>query len=285
MMAERIIDSHQHFFDPDGGDYPWLEEAPYAPIRRVWTPQDFLNETASVPVRHSVLVQTWSSLQETEEFLVLASHHDFIAGVVGWVDLTDVEVSNVIDDLLSKDGGKFLKGLRHQVHDEPDAEWLLRSDVRRGIEAVGAADLVYDLLVKPRELPAALETAKSFPGQRFVIDHMGKPDISRGMRDDWLELLTPFADLGNVACKVSGIVTEAAWDDWNEEELSSYASNVIDIFGPDRVMFGSDWPVCRVAASYDQVVDIVRDAVRSLPPADKDSVLWLTAERWYGLEL
>ena len=285
MMAERIIDSHQHFFDPDGGDYPWLEETPYAPIRRVWTQQDFLNETASVPVRHSVLVQTWSSLQETEEFLVLASHHDFIAGVVGWVDLTDVEVSNVIDDLLSKDGGKFLKGLRHQVHDEPDAEWLLRSDVRRGIEAVGAADLVYDLLVKPRELPAALETAMSFPGQRFVVDHMGKPDISRGMRDDWLELLTPFADLRNVACKVSGIVTEAAWDDWNEEELSSYASNVIDIFGPDRVMFGSDWPVCRVAASYDQVVDIVRDAVGSLPRADKDSVLWLTAERWYGLEL
>ena len=98
MMVERIIDSHQHFFDPDGGDYPWLEEAPYAPIRRVWTPQDFLNETASVPVRHSVLVQTWSSLQETEEFLVLASRHNFIAGVVGWVDLTDVEVSIVISE-------------------------------------------------------------------------------------------------------------------------------------------------------------------------------------------
>jgi L-fuconolactonase len=285
MTVERIIDSHQHFFDPERGDYPWMEEPPYAPIRKVWTPQDFLSETAGIPVAHSVLVQTWSSVEETEEFLRLASRNEFIAGVVGWVDLADANVSIAIEGLLTRDGGGFLKGVRHQVHDEPDPEWLLRSDVRRGIEAVGAADLVYDLLVKPRELSAALETVRSFPSQRFVIDHMGKPEISRGMRDEWLALLTPFADLQNVACKVSGIVTEAVWDDWDEEELSSYARNVIDIFGPDRAMFGSDWPVCRVAASYEQVVDIVRNAVASLPPADRDSVLWLSAERWYRLEL
>jgi len=285
MTSSGIIDSHQHFFDPDRGDYPWLEESRYAPIRRIWSPNDFLEEAAHESVVYSVLVQTWSSLGETEEFLALAARHDFIAGVVGWVDLTEPDVSGVIERLLERPDGHFLKGLRHQVHDEADPEWLLRSDVRRGLEAVGRADLVWDLLVRPRELPAALATVRDHPQQRFVIDHIGKPNIRLGMREEWLTALMPFAELPNVACKVSGIVTEATWGDWSLDELSSYAGTAIQMFGADRVMFGSDWPVCRVAASYGQVVDIVRQALAPLSEKEIHSVWWLSAALWYRLEV
>lgn len=255
----------------------------FTPIRRQWGPNDFLNETEGLDVGSTILVQTWSSYEETEEFLSLADEHDFIAGVVGWVDLTD-DPRRDISALLGRKDGHYLKGIRHQVHDEPDPEWLLRGDVDAGIAAVGDADLVYDLLVRPRELPAALATVRAHPDMRFVIDHIAKPDIGAGMRDAWLERIEPFGDLDNVACKASGLVTESDWADWSPNELAPYLADVVRIFGVDRVMFGSDWPVCRVAASYADVLGVVEAFLEPLDTQTRASILWLTAARWYRLD-
>lgn len=283
MTGDRIVDSHHHFFDPDNADYPWMEADEFAPIRRNWGPDDFLAETAGSGVARSILVQTWSSLSETEYFLALAAQHDFIAGVVGWVDLTD-DPRRDIAELVDRPDGAYLKGIRHQVHDESDPNWLLRDDVKGGLRAVRDEELVYDLLVRPRELPAALETVRNFPETRFVIDHIGKPDIREGQRAEWLELVAPFGDLHNVACKVSGLVTEADWHDWDVEELHGYIDAVLGIFGADRVMYGSDWPVCRVAATYSEVLEVVDTYLEPLDTQTRASVLWLTADHWYRLD-
>jgi L-fuconolactonase len=181
-------------------------------------------------------------------------------------------------------GGSFLVGIRHQVHDELDPHWLLRADVKRGIKAVGDAGLVYDLLVKTRELPAAVDVARSFPEMRFVLDHMAKPRIADGPRDEeWERAMAPLADCQNVYCKLSGMVTEARWADWTPDDLLPYIHRTLDWYGPERCMFGSDWPVCLVAADYGQVIDTVRRAIKDLDANSKDAVLGDNAVRVYGL--
>ena len=235
-------------------------------------------------VDHTVLIQTVSSLDETQEFLATAARTDFIAGVVGWVDLTNPSVGQTLSLLKSGSGGKFLVGIRHQVHDEVDERWLLRDDVLRGIRAVGDAGLVYDLLVRTRELPAALALARRFADLRFVIDHMAKPGIKTGPRDlEWEQAMSPFSELPNVTCKLSGLVTEASWSTWTQEELASYVRRAVGWFGPERCMFGSDWPVCLLAASYEQVVQAARYSLRELKGAEMEGVLGANAIRVYGL--
>jgi len=249
-----IVDSHHHFWDPTRHRYPWMGDE-LAAIRRPFGPDDLRSLLEDTGVDRTILVQTISSVDETSEFLDTAAANDFIAGVVGWVDLTSPSVAETLASLAS-DG---LVGIRHQVHDEPDEAWLLRDDVQRGIGAVGEAGLVYDLLVRSRELPAALETVRQNPGVSFVIDHAAKPQIARGSWDgEWEEHLAPFSDEPNVACKLSGLVTEADWKSWTPEELEPYVRRVVGWFGPERCMFGSDWPVCLLAASYPQVVDALR---------------------------
>jgi len=226
-----------------------------------------------------VLVQTVSSLDETREFLETASQTDFVAGVVGWVDLTDPSVAELIASLRSAKGGDRLVGIRHQVHDEPDASWLLRDDVQRGIAAVGAVGLVYDVLVRTRELPAALATVRAHPEMRFVIDHAAKPRVAGGAWDiAWEKALAPLADEPNVSCKLSGLVTEADWKTWTREQLRPYLERVLDWFGPGRCMFGSDWPVCLLAADYAEVVATMREII-----GDDEDVFGSTATRVYGL--
>lgn len=279
-----IVDAHHHFWDPAQADYPWMAGDAMAPIRRAFGPDDLRPLLQQAGIERTVLVQTRSSLAETIEFLAVAAATDFVAGVVGWVDLADPNVGRALGDLKQRPGGNLLVGVRHQVHDEVDAAWLCREDVRRGLRAVEAAGLVYDLLVKTPQLPAALDTARSLPRLHFVIDHIAKPRITAGRQDAaWADAMAPFSELPNVSCKLSGMVTEADWAAWTVEDLQPYVRNVVGWFGEDRLMFGSDWPVCLLAASYGQVVEALQQALWEIPEGARPKIMGANAVRIYGL--
>ena len=282
-MTALSVDAHHHFWDPSTRDYPWMTEE-LAAIRQRFGPEDLAPLVERAGIERTILVQTTSSLEETREFLATASATPFIEGVVGWVDLTDAAAGDAIAELATGEGGSQLVGIRHQVHDEPDPAWLLRPEVNRGIAAVGAAGLVYDLLVRPRELPAALATVRAHPDVAFVIDHLAKPSIRLGELEPWLGLLRPFGELEHVACKLSGLVTEADWQGWRLADLQPFVDAAIEIFGPDRLMFGSDWPVCLLAATYDGVIEAARSTTASLSPDERDQLFGETARRVYGLD-
>ena len=283
-MTEQpvIVDAHHHFWDPAEADYPWLTDE-LAAIRRRFGPEDLEPLLAATGVERTVLVQTRSSVAETEAFLATAARTPFIAGVVGWVDLIDAGVADALARPRAGIGGEKLVGIRHQVHDEPDPDWLRRSDARRGIGAVGAADLAYDLLVRPRELPAALDAVRALPDVRFVIDHLAKPPIRDGQLQPWAELIRPFGDLGNVWCKISGLVTEADWETWRPEDLEPFVDHALGVFGPDRLLFGSDWPVCLLAATYGEVLDAARATLAGLSSEERGAVFGGNAVAVYRL--
>ena len=278
-----VVDAHHHFWDPAQRHYPWMGDE-LAAIRRRFGPEDLRPLLAPSGVDRTVLVQTISSVDETREFLATAANADFIAGVVGWVDLMDPEIGEKLVQLREGPGGSFLVGIRHQVHDEPDPSWLLRPAVQRGLRAVGGAGLVYDLLVRTRELPAALETVRWLPAVRFVIDHIAKPQIAAGPRDAaWEHAMAPFADCPNVSIKLSGMVTEASWGDWTPDDLRPYVQHAVEWFGPDRCLFGSDWPVCLLAATYDRVIGSLRDVLHEMDSATSEAVFGGNAIRLYRL--
>lgn len=279
-----IVDAHHHFWDPATADYPWLTDE-LAAIRRRFGPDDLLPLVTAAGVEATVLVQTRSSVEETEGFLATAAAHPFIAGVVGWLDLADPEIDAAIARLRTLPGGDRLVGIRHQVHDEPDPDWLRRNDVRRGIAAVGAAGLAYDLLVRARELPAALDTVRGLPEVRFVVDHLAKPPIRDGTLQPWADRLRPFGGLANAWCKVSGLVTEADWTSWQVRDLVPFVAHALDVFGPGRLLFGSDWPVCLLAASYERVLEATSEALATagLAGPDRDAVFGANAIAVYGL--
>jgi L-fuconolactonase len=277
-----IIDSHQHFWNPEQRDYSWLTDPK---IARPFGPADLKPLLDETGVQATVVVQTVSDLDETVELLQLASEHDFIAGVVGWADLTDPHIQRTLEDLRGGPNGSWLVGIRHQVHDEPDENWLGRDDVQAGLAAVAEVGLVYDLLVRPRHLDEALRTAQDFPHLRFVIDHMGKPDIASGEIEAWNTSIHEFAGLENVACKLSGILTEAG-DNWSVDTLHPYVRNVVEVFGPHRLMFGSDWPVSLMAADYGTVLRTLRETLEGLEHLTDDdigAVFGRTAAHWYAL--
>ena len=269
-----IVDAHHHFWDPSRREYVWMGDE-LASIRKPFGPGELRPLLEDNGVDLTVLVQTVPSVEETREFLETAAAVGFIGGVVGWVDLTSPSVAETLASLVSD----LLVGIRHQTQDEPDPRWLLRDDVQRGIAAVGEAGLVYDLLVRPRELPAALETVRRQRDVTFVIDHAAKPRIAGGSWDaEWEQRLAPFSDESNVACKLSGLVTEANWKSWTIEDLEPYVRRVVGWFGPERCMFGSDWPVCLLAAGYDQVFDALQQIVGL-----NEQIFGETARRVYGL--
>ena len=277
-----IVDAHHHFWDPAVAEYPWLTDE-FARIRRRFAPEDLAPELAAAGVESTVLVQTRASLDETLGFLDLAGRSAFVRGVIGWVDLTDAGVADILAELRAGPGGDRLVGIRHQVHDEPDAAWLARPEVRRGIRAVGEAGLVYDLLVRARELPAALELGRSLPHVRFVVDHMAKPPIAERSPEPWSTLVGGFASLDNVACKVSGLVTEADWSTWRVQDFRPYVERALEVFGADRLLFGSDWPVCLLAADYAQVLDATRKVMDGLSASEQAGVFGDSARAIYRL--
>jgi L-fucono-1,5-lactonase len=254
-----IVDAHQHFWDPASADYPWMTDE-VAALRRRFGPEDLEPLLREHGVAGTVVVQARHSLDETRALLEIAAETPFVLGVVGWVDLT----GDVAQQLGAFDGA--LVGVRHQVHDEPDAAWLLREEVQRGLAAVAEAGLVYDLLVRVRELPAALETATRQPELTFVLDHVGKSPRLAADRQAWTAGVGALADLPNVVCKLSGLFTEA-------EPLAT-AERALRWFGPERCMFGSDWPVCLLAAEYGDAIEVVGGG---------EEVLAGTAIMTYGL--
>ena len=282
------VDAHHHLWpDPSPADYPWMTDD-LAAIRRPFVPADLAPLLEAARIDQTVLVQTRSSVAETVTFLASASATPLIAGVVGWVDLTSPAVAEDLAGLRALQGGDRLVGIRHQVHDEEDPEWLRRDDVRRGIAAVGEAGLAYDLLVRTREMPAALDTVRALPEVRFVIDHLAKPPIHEGgaALGAWEAAIRPFGAEPNVTAKVSGLVTEADWTAWTPDDLAGPIRVAIETFGPDRLLFGSDWPVCVLAASYDVVVAVAESGLvaAGLGAADLAKVFGANAVNVYRLD-
>ncbi|TXS52825.1 amidohydrolase family protein [Streptomyces sp. t39] len=283
LAVPRVVDAHHHLWDRSALDLPWLDDPALEPIRRDFLPADLARATAGTPVDATVLVQTVCDTRETVSFLATAAAGGPIAGVVGWTDLTAPGVADALAELRSGPGGDRLVGIRHQVQEEADPGWLLRPDVGRGLTAVGGAGLVYDLVVRPHQLPAARAAAARHPGLRFVLDHAGKPPVATGRLTPWADDLRRLAALPNTTCKLSGLVTEAGRDGWTVAGLAPYADAVLDAFGPGRVMFGSDWPVCLPAAGYAEVLDTARALTARLDPGEREAFFAGTATRVYGL--
>lgn len=279
-----IVDAHHHFWDPATADYPWLTDE-LAPIRRAFGPDDLAPLVVAAGIDATVLVQTRSSVEETEAFLAIADRSPFVRGVVGWVDLRDPAVDETIARLRAEPGGDRLVAIRHQVHDELDPDWLGRDDVRRGIAAVGRAGLAYDLLVRARELPAAQRTVAALPNVRFIVDHLAKPAIRNGTDPAWDDAVGAFRGLPNVWWKLSGLVTEADWQAWRPEDLQPFVDRVLAVAGPERLLVGSDWPVCLLVAPYDVVLATARSLIAGLSPSEQAAIFGETAVAVYRLEV
>lgn len=252
-MSLPVIDAHHHFWDPRRADYPWMAGPEMAPIRRPFGPADLAPLLAANAIDASIVVQCRSDERETEEFLATAATTNFVVGVVGWVDLEATDVGARLDHLMQSSNGGKLVGIRHQVHDEADPDWLARPAVRRGLAAVFERGLAYDLLVRSRELPAATAVARDFPGGRLVLDHAAKPPIATGFDQTWADRLAALAGCANVWCKLSGLATEARWHDWGAERLRPSIDHAWRCFGEDRLIYGSDWPVCLLAGDYARI--------------------------------
>ncbi|MFE9879096.1 amidohydrolase family protein [Streptomyces sp. NPDC005784] len=275
------VDAHHHVWDLSVRNQDWITGPELRPLRRNFGIADLTPEADSTGVDRTVLVQTVTVAEETPELLALAERSALVAGVVGWTDLTRPDVADDLARLREMPGGRRLRGVRHQVQGERDPRWLLRPDVRRGLAAVADAGLVYDLVVLPRQLPACARAAAEHPGLTFVLDHLGKPLVATGALDPWAGAVRELAALPNTVCKLSGMVTEADPARWTVDDLRPYADTVLEAFGPDRTMFGSDWPVCTLAATYAQVVWTAEELTAALNENERQAVFTGTATRVY----
>lgn len=273
------IDAHQHFWRYSPGTHGWIDES-MAVLKRDFLPDDLAPLLRENGIDGCIAVQAEQSVAETEWLLSFAAQHPFIRGVVGWVDL---RAEDVRDQLRALSANPALRGVRHIVQSEPDDRFMLRPDFMRGIAALAEFGLTYDILIFARQMPAAIDLVAAFPDQRFVLDHIGKPDIRGGEIGAWARGIAALARNRNVWCKLSGIVTEADWATWTAEDIAPYVRTVFDWFAPDRIMFGSDWPVCTLAASYEGVAQVARDAVATLADRDRDAILGGNAIEFYRL--
>jgi L-fuconolactonase len=274
------IDSHQHFWKFVPAEYRWINDL-MSVLRADFLPMDLERETKSVGIDGVLSVQARQSLAETEWLLDLADEHDFIKGVVGWVPLAAPDVCAHLEALT---GRPKLKGVRHVVQDEPDERFILRKDFNAGIRALASYGLVYDILIYERHLPAAIEFVDHHPNQPFVLDHLAKPRAKEGIVEPWRTDIRRLAQREHVFCKLSGLVTEADWLGWTEEQLSAYLETVLEAFSPQRVMFGSDWPVCLLATVYAKWHDVVDRFCEKLSTDERASVFGGTAIEVYGLQ-
>jgi L-fucono-1,5-lactonase len=281
MDEPRIIDAHQHFIRFRPEEYPWIDTG-MEPLRQDHLPDELDRICRSEGVAATIAVEARQSFAETDWLLGIARRNPLVAGVVGWVDLRDPRVEEMLDRYA---GEPLLKGVRHVLHDEADERFMLSSEFGRGIAALGRRGLAYDLLIFARHLTNTLELVRRFPEQRFVIDHLAKPPIASGEIASWRELLRPVAACPNVFCKLSGMVTEARPGRWKSGALAPYIETVLELFGPARTMFGSDWPVCTLEASYAEVISIVKGAISPLSAPERAMILGETAARFYHLDM
>jgi L-fuconolactonase len=283
-----LVDAHHHLWDLDHRPQPWLDEPGHEPIRRAYDVDD-LRSTATRPIagrklERTVAVQCVASVSETRELLALAAADPLIGAVVGWVDLTSPAVADVLDELLTGPGGRYLRALRHLVQDESDPMWLQRPSVERGLRAASERGLAYDLLIRSRQFDQAIHLAKRLPDLPLVLDHAGKPPIARGDLGDWERQVRSLAAHPQVRCKVSGLVTEADWEKWTNADMRPVWDVLLNAFGPDRLMFGSDWPVCVLAGGWNRWAATVEDLLHDCSAAETEAVLAGTATGFYRLK-
>jgi L-fuconolactonase len=274
------IDAHQHFWMYNEPEYGWIDDS-MAALRRDFLPDDLKPELECNGFQGCVAVQARQTLEETRWLLELAENAPFILGVVGWVDLRSPRLRFELGSLA---GRSKLVGVRHIVQSEPDGRFLMQPDFLCGIAMLEEFDLAYDILIYERHLPLAAEFVARFPKQRFVLDHLAKPPIKSGAIDDWRRGMRKLAAFSNVYCKLSGLVTEADWHAWKPADLRPYLDVAFECFGPSRLMIGSDWPVCTVAASYSQVMDVVKDYVRKFSAEERVAVLGGNAATFWRLK-
>ena len=272
------IDSHMHFWRYNRQEYDWIDETMRS-LQRDFLPPEAAAVMRGAGIDACVAVQARQTIEETRFLLELAARHPFIGGVVGWVDLRAADLDDRLAELSSH---RKLVGLRHIVQAERD-DFLLREDFRRGAARIERYGFAYDILVYARQLPAAIDFAAALPAARLVLDHLGKPDIRGAGFDAWRRDLDRLAKLRHVRAKLSGLVTEADWGTWSVEDIHRYIHAALDSFGADRLMIGSDWPVCTVAAAYSQVIDLVRSAIADRTASERAAVMGGTARAFWNL--
>lgn len=273
------IDAHQHFWRYKPEEYAWIDDSMSA-LRRDFLPQDLKAELERAGFEASIAVQAQQTIDETRWLLQLAEDEPAIAGVVGWVDLRSENVKLQLAELVRN---PKLLGIRHVVQSEPDDRFLLRPDFLRGIRALEEFGLTYDILIYPRHLQVAADFVRRFPSQRFVLDHLAKPSIRSGEMQPWEAGIRSLAKFQNVYCKLSGLVTEADWNAWRPEHIKPYIDVAVEAFGTERLMIGSDWPVCSVAATYSQVMNLIGEYLSRFSSDVREAVFGGNAAKFWSL--
>ncbi|WP_282117055.1 amidohydrolase family protein [Cellulophaga baltica] len=274
-----IIDSHQHFWVYDAKKHSWIDDT-MSTIRRDFLPKDLKKIYQENNIDGCIAVQADQSREETEFLLKLSDEHQFIKGVVGWVDFS---AANIEAQLEAYSSLKKLKGFRHIVQAELNPKFLLQSDFLRGIAALEKYNYTYDLLILPHQLGATLEFIKKFPHQKFVLDHMAKPYIKDGFIEGWAVLIKEIAKHENVYCKLSGMITEADYTTWSATQIEPYMDVVLNSFGPHRILFGSDWPVCLLAGNFAKVKKLTTDFIAKCSPTEQQNIMGKNAIKFYNL--
>ena len=276
------IDAHQHFWDVTRATYPWMGDH-VAALSRTFSPSELEPQLAQSSVSATVVVQARGELAETHDLLALAGEHEFVSAVVGWVGLESPDVGDAIDELLASPLGRYLTGARHQVEDEFDDHWLARPQVVGGLRAVGGRGLTYDLLLRDEQIPAALRTIDLLTGTKFVLDHFAKPYRDPAHFDHWRDRMVALAARPNVYCKWSGFTPLISSGGSGSGSLGQYFATLLELFGADRIMFGSDWPVCTLDSSYSLVCNMTAELMTGLSDSERSAILGRTATTFYNL--
>jgi L-fuconolactonase len=279
------IDSHHHVWDLNVRPQTWMKGSELKPISRTILMGELEPDLERANIDFTVLVQTVPTIEETPEFLDIALSHPKVCAVVGWLDLESQDITQQLEDYLAHPGGNNLVSIRDLAQDKLDPNWLINDQVIKNIHRIGKKGLTFDILTKPNQLPAAVELVKKSPQNIFVLDHLSKPYISKGEIEPWANEITQLSEFDNVYLKVSGLFTEANWNNWHSKDFKPYLHHVLNCFTPSRMMFGSDWPVCLLAATYADTINLMEDFVSTFSHSEKESFWAGTAKLAYRLKV